>query len=532
MPNALTSLFLFGRSASVRRRLVFLVFALVLPTAELAYADDDAPPLKDGYAVHGANVVEERLLRTVIGKRPKAVERLTPWSQGVIRKLERHYRRQGFNLVRVHFGMSDENEPTFDIDEGVLHGIVFHGISFFDSTRYRVVLDLPSNVFHAPTLTLGLHALEEKYGFKAGGWRVEEADDGTLNSVGALVPTRYLHIHPAEGEESFGFRFGARVDATYGLLPQFALKLKDPFWTDDRLSMVLGVGVPYRRYIFDADPKFQWVHGRFDLGYRFPTFAADLLAPTVDTSVAFSDDARPEFSSSAYYVIRTDGFANLAIFPTQETVVTLGLGVRYHEFFDLTPVESPDPDAVTKHLRYGFRATAEHVFSPEVARRDLRSRVSGSAFFATDDHPNFFMDLRFAGLWVSRVGHYDFIVRGEAIYLEGDVTLVDEGQLSSESQRVTFGGRYWVRAAGSLELAVRFPIYRDRVKFGLWNDFSVFGDRSAGGNLAAIVDSVGPSLHLLLFDELGFDLYYGFGFSGEDFATFDHNISFSLVTVY
>jgi hypothetical protein len=296
--------------------------------------------------------------------------------------------------------------------------------------------------------------------------------------------------------------------------------------------MVLGVGVPYRRYIFDADPKFQWVHGRFDLGYRFPTFADGLLAPTVDTSVAFSDDARPEFSTSAYYVIRTDGFANVAIFPTEETIVTLGFGVRYHEFFDLTPVENPDPDAVTQHLRYGFRATTEHVFTPEVARRDLRSRVSASGFFANDNGPDFFMDLRFAGQWITRVGHYDFIVRGEALYLEGEVTLVDEVQLSSESQRVTYGGRYWVRAAASLELAVRFPIYRDRVKFGLWNDVSVFGDRSTGGNLAAVVDSVGPSLHLLLFDELGFDLYYGFGFSGEDFGTFDHNISFSLVTVY
>ncbi len=489
------------------------------------------PPATDGYALVGVEALEPTLVRKMIAKRPAAREQVDTWGIQAARKVERLYRRKGYSFARVSYGTDDEGIPRFDVDEGVIHSVVFHGTSIYNSARFRVIMDLPHGVFHARTVRQAMDVLAVKYGLVGATYRVDEADDGSANSLGVITPTRTLHIFPAAGTESFGFRFGASLDATYGLLPELGVRLKDPFATGDRLSLALGVGVPYRRYLFDADPRFQWVHGRLDLGYRFPPFAGGLLAWGVDAGVGVSDDARVEVSDSAYYVVRTDGFATLS-FLVPPFVATAGIGVHHHLFFDLTPKEPVHPDAAPELLRYGLRFTAHHVFTPEVVRRDLRSELRGSFFAALDDDARWFVDARFSGQWVLRAGHHDFLIRGDAAYVEGGVTLADELQLSGPTQRVSFGGRYWVRAVGSLELAARFSVYRDRLKLGIFNDFSVFGDRSGGGNLAAVADSLGPSVHLLLFDELGLDLFYGFGFSGERFCDFDHNVSFSLVTVY
>ena len=47
--------------------------------------------------------------------------------------------------------------------------------------------------------------------------------------------------------------------------------------------------------------------------------------------------------------------------------------------------------------------------------------------------------------------------------------------------------------------------------------------------LVAMADAFGPSLHLLILDLFALDIFYAFGFAP---VGFDHNISFSLQTVF
>ncbi len=513
-----------------RLGLAFLVVGIHLlwfcaAASPLCADDTPRPPV----SIRGAKLIDAERLLALVGPAPQDPEILPQWGMRAVTRIESHYRARDYDFARAWFSLAEDGTPTIVVDEGVMDRIIFHGVNTYDALVFRLVLDLPGNVFHGPSLDAALQDLKARYNLVTISYRVDDTGMGTATLLGHVANLRILNVFILT-KESFGYSFSAQLDPTYGLLPRVGLRFRDMLWDDDRFQTKLELSVPYRRYFFDAEPKFQWVRGLADLSYRAPPFFDGLLAPEITAVTSLSNDARTDVGLEDYFTYRAQASANLGIL-WPDFSLTPGLAVNYTLLFAVTEDASREtPAAATDALlRLGGRLAARLNLYPEVSRRDLLSEIKVDTFFGGDVLGAFFTEVRLEGQGAVSWGLHDFLVRGRGVLVAGDVKVSDEVQLASDTQRVYFGSRYWVRQAFSLEVAARFALWRDRLKVGLFHDVSIFGDRSSGPERFALANAFGPSLHVIFFDQFALDLHYGFGFAS---VGFDHNLSLRLYSLY
>ncbi|MDX9719471.1 MAG: hypothetical protein RBU37_01895 [Myxococcota bacterium] len=501
------------------------LLVLLFPLVSLA-----SPPQL--VVVTGVKSLELSEVLEAMGEAPAQDAARQAWGEAAVLRIESLYHRQDYAYARAWFVIDEANRALFDVDEGVMDRIIFRGINAYDALVYRVVLNLPNNVFHRPTLESALEELKRKYGILNIEYRVDDVDESALSvpsPLGIVAPLRELNIFVL-GSESFGVGFAMPLDATYGLLPRVGFRFRDLLLDDDRFGSKLELSIPYRRYFFDAKPKFQWVRGFAGVLYRFPPFLEELLSSAIELDVMLSNNARADVGLDGYYFFRTNHFGKLNVL-LRALTLSLALGISYSQLFAITESQAATvlPSVDASVLRYATGLTARYTFFPDATRLDLLSDLVFGGQLAVDSAARLFLELQSKLQYVIRIGPHDFILRTQIIYQAGAVHVIDEQQLGGSYQRVYFGGRYWVRQAAWLELAVRLALWRDKIKLGVFNDLTLFMDRSHLPERFALAEGFGPSLHFVFFDQFGLDLYYGFGFAPSGF---DHNLSLSLYSLY
>ena len=490
-----------------------------------------APPTVE---ITGTEVLNPRVARSAAGLPRADTADLAAWGAGAAARIVAAYATRGYSYARAWSKVGPDGSVLIDVDEGRMSGIVFVGASPDQAILFRVDVALPDDVFHLPTLEHGLDEIKTKYNLVSVDWAVVDREELIPNRLDQPVPLRSLRVNIAR-ENQYGWRIAAELDPTFGLVPRGGYTHSSLLMDGDKLGVSLAVGVPWRRYLLDAEPKFTWVHGELLAAYTTVPFADGRLSASYEAAGAVSRFDRVDLGLATYFAARWSTYLNLQVHLVRQLLVlSFGFGVGDTHVFRAEPVVSTPPVADTSppertRFRYLFRVLADLDLDPDASlvgrKRDFRLQ----AVFALPQSGGSMLDLLLTGRYVFTFGYHDLLLKVRGVYLLGDVLFWDEQTLAGEFQRVFFGDRYWIHQAAQLELAVRFGVYDDKVKLGLFHDFSVFADRTRPGHPAAWANGFGPSIHFLIFDQFQLDLYYGFGFAP---AGFDHNFSLALETTF
>ena len=131
----------------------------------------------------------------------------------------------------------------------------------------------------------------------AGAWEIDPATLDLVPDLVVALPTTDnggVVVRP----DGHDWSVEADLDATFGLVPAATYRKGTLLVDDDRMRLKLTIGVPYRRYLFDARPQFTWVHGELELDYRTPPFANRRLVLSYETIGTLSRYARADLGMS------------------------------------------------------------------------------------------------------------------------------------------------------------------------------------------------------------------------------------------
>ncbi len=488
----------------------------------------DAAPPSPRLAITGTRLLPEAVAREAAG--PPSAE--LGWAEGAAARIVKAYQERDYRLARAWHRRQRDGTLRIHVDEGQVR-VVFSGVGSFAAFFFRLGLTLPHDVFHRGTVEAAIEGLRKKHDLLHIYYRVKESSEHEINPLGEAVPQRVLQIF-AVTRELTGFGLDVEMSATWGILPTVSYSRVGLLFKGDHFRTSAAVAFPYRRYLFDEDPKFQWVHGGAELGYRTPRFLFRRIAPRLDASSFVSRFARADLGLSSYHTLRVTGLASLSIVLAEPLELSLGGGVDYVRVFEseqlpgssVAPELLDGPGTVRGLARVGLRL--EQV--AELLRRDWRRFVWLRLDVASSQEQRFLLGAEAQGQFFFGRGRHRLFVRGRGLLFAGEVRFWDDLPLAGDHQRVFFGDAYWVREAAQLELAYRIGIWSDWVDLGLFHDLSVFADRTRPGRPVAVVNGFGPSLHLLAWDLFSFDFYLGFGFAPV--TGFDHTLSFSVQTIF
>ncbi len=512
------------REAALRVGPTALLVAALLLTPARARADDE-PVL----ILSGCELVPEDVARRAAGRTPRTLDGREVWVDGAARRIVAAYRERGYRYARAWGRVApDTGVVRIEVDEGRMHRVVFVGAGSVNALIFRVAFDLPKQVFHRATLKEALDRLRTKHDLQNVYYRVTEGGETATPHLGVLVPERVLRI-VVVSRESFGWDVNVGSNSTWGLLPSVGVRLRDLLLEDDRFRADLAVAVPYRRYLFDAEPAFLWVHGQLGLSYRLPAFVGGHVAPFLAAGTAVSRYERTDIDMERFLTVRTPVTLGVALLFAPVTV-EVGFGLEHAAHFAIErTAETEGGPGTPELLRYGAQLRVAVELDPDALRRDLRDEVELQLTFASTASGEWMLAIRPRAQVVFHVSRHDLLLAARGVYLTGEVRFWDELPLAGEFQRAFFGNRYWVRAAAQLTAAFRLAVWKETVKIGLFHDLSAYADRTRSGAPWAVADAFGPSFHAMLWDVLALDIYYAFGFAEVGFS---HNLSFSLATVF
>ncbi|MCA9668307.1 MAG: hypothetical protein KC503_22095 [Myxococcales bacterium] len=516
-----------------------LVLCLSLAPAAGAWAEakptsqPTSSPARAPLSIDGTAVLPAAAVRRAAGAAPPhdaTDTTLRLWLVAASSRIERLYARRGYTQAHIYSkldGARGQRRLRMRVDEGRVL-LVVHGVGTFQQILYRVDLQLPKNIFHAPTVAASVREIKRKYGLAGAYYRIGSQRPLVPAGFGALVPQRVLYVYILT-RESFGWRFRLSLSSTWGILPEVGISHRGLFLEDDRAKASLQIAFPYRRFVFEQDPEFQWVHSRLHISYRLPALKKS-IAPKLEGRTAVSRYGRSEPGLQSYYTFGVTGLAKLVLLFPPFVQVELGGGIAHTRVFDLDrgPEEPTAPPRSDEPLtRYVGRADMRMRLDRDLRRGDLRNTFDLGVKVGVSSAGDSIADIRFRTQLVGHIKQHTFIARARGVFLAGDVRFWDEEPLAGYYQRAFFGNRYWVHEALQLSLEARIFIKR-WISAGVFHDVSTFFDRTTDNNIA-VANAFGPSLHFFALDLLAFDIYYAFGFAP---VGFDHNLAFRVQTVF
>lgn len=517
------------RSGDLRRAVACGVVCgalLLLPRG--AWPEETTPP--GGLVITNTRVLPVSVAREAAGPLPRERASWDRWARDAVKRIVAVYHERGYEYARAWFGPTSDEGLRIHVDEGQTR-ILFTGAGSISAFLYQVDLNLPHNVFHGPTLRHALDELKTKHGLLNVYYRVKEPGEIKTTPFGKPVPQRVLQIYIVR-REVFGWGFDISLSSTWGVLPALSFSHKGLLWGDDRFNAELEVAFPFRRYLFDKDPKATWVHGGIEASYRLPRWLDRRLGLRPRTSLRASRYERVDIGLVSFYQLRSVTVAELVGY-LGVLEVGIGAGVDANWILDVQQLQQtagvPPPPSETSAVRSLWRSFIRLHPDSEVLRRDQRSYLDTRLDVLTERFDDHMLDLDIRGQLFVILGRHRLIGRLRGTVLGGQVPFWDDVQLAGDYQRVFFGDRYWVHEAAQIEVAYRVNLFWDWFEAGLFHDLSVFVDRSRVENPVAVADAFGPSLHFLVLDTFALGLYSGFGFSP---AGFDHTFSFNVQTIF
>jgi hypothetical protein len=510
-----------GRKVGLVSVLAWLV--LVFPPAA------QGQPNTLGVRVSGSSLPAD-VVHEAVGPDPTTDLNLADWAAAACLRIVAAHQAAGYDYARAWFSLEEATLVWIHVDPGHMR-VEFAGVGSVGAALFRLNMNLPKGVFYKPTVTRALQELKQRYGLLSISYQVTEVGEIQLPHFGATVPARVLHVNVVSNE-FFGWSLDVSVSATWGVVPALAYQRANLLLDDDRLYTKFQFAFPYRRYLFDEQPRLQWVHGGFDASYRLPRRMRGALAPKLATSLYLSRYDRLDLDIKTFDILRSTTVPMLMLFRSA-LELSLGPGVDVVKIVQLQRVddglEAPRPLGSTTSVRALVRLTANLEPQVVVMRRDQRPWLRLEVDGASSDIKKWFISSRLYGQWGTSLGRHHFILRGRAAWLAGDVRYWDDMPLGGDYQRVFFNNRYWVHGAIQLETAYRMSLWRDWFALGVFHDGSLFMDRSLPVHGIAGANAFGPSLHFLLLDTFSLNIYAGYGFSP---VGFDQTITFAMQKVF
>ena len=478
----------------------------------------------------GGSILPSEVVHAAMGPAPPDEANLAEWAAAACSRIVQAYHAAGYDYARAWFNLADKKLIWIYVDPGRMH-VSFVGVGGVGAALFRLSLNLPSNVFHKPTVEHALQELKEKYGLVNITYRVRDLGESQITPFGPLVPDRLLQIYVVS-REFLGWSLDVSVSAAWGVVPAVSYHRASLLLDDDRLFTRVEFAFPYRRYLTEEEPRLRWVHGGFDAAYRLPRRLQGRLALRLETSLYLSQYDRPDLAITTYDFLRSTTVPAL-VFIRPFVEVSLGAGADVVSIFQVQRASTTETDNPAlgdlRSVRALFRLVANLDPRALVMQRDQRPWVHLQLDTATSNIQKWLVTTSLTGQAVISLGRHRFIVRGRSALLAGDVRFWDEMQLAGDYQRVFFGNRYWVHQTAQLETAYRVRLWRDWLAVGVFHDASLFMDRSQPIHRPTVVDAFGPSVHVLLLDTFALDIYAGYGFSP---AGFDQTVTFALQTIF
>jgi hypothetical protein len=186
----------------------------------------------------------------------------------------------------------------------------------------------------------------------------------------------------------------------------------------------------------------------------------------------------------------------------------------------------------TAQTRPYAEVLVDAVFNPQDLRIDRKHELEGEARWYTGS-PSSRDALWLRAHYQHRIasGWHELWVSAAGTYLLGQVLCPDEDSIGKYLNG-PFSTTVFARSLAAAGAEFRFSLIREALKVGLFYDQVVFGaiDRSGGPTKPATAGAGGPSLHLLLADEIEAGGYLSFGLRSG--GIFDFAASLIVRQVY
>ena len=500
------------------------------PSPDGGVAHEPAQVTSNIHVQVSGSILPSEVVHDAIWPAPVDDTHVAEWAAAACNRIVQAYHANDYDYARAWFSLEDKKLVWIYVDPGHMH-VSFVGVGGVGAALFRLSLNLPSNVFHKPTVEHALRELKEKYGLVNITYKVRDLGESQITPFGPMVPDRILQIYVVS-REFLGWSLDVSVSAAWGVVPAVSYHRASVLLDDDRLFTRVEFALPYRQYLTEEEPRLRWVHGGFDAAYRLPRRLQGRLALRLETSLYLSQFDRPDLSIKTYDFLRSTTVPAL-VFIRPYLEVSLGAGADVVSIFQVerSSANATDNQALgdLRSVRALFRLVTNLDPRALVMQRDQRPWLHLQVDTATSNIQKWLVTTVLTGQEVLSVGRHRFIIRGRGATLAGDVRFWDDVQLASDYQRVFFGNRYWVRQAAQVETAYRVHLWRDGFALGVFHDTSLFMDRSQPVHRPTLVDAFGPSVHFLLFDTFALDIYAGFGYSP---VGFDQTITFALQTIF
>ena len=305
------------------------------------------------------SILPSEIVHDAMGPAPPDDGNLAEWAATACNRIVQAYHAADYDYARAWFSLEENKLIWIHVDPGRMH-VSFVGVGGMGAALFRLSLNLPSNVFHKPTVERALQDLKEKYGLVNITYTVQELGESQITPFGPMVPDRLLQIYVVS-REFLGWSLDVSVSATWGVVPAVSYHHTSLLLDDDRLFTRVEFAFPYRRYLTEEEPRLRWVHGGFDAAYRLPRRMQGRLALRLQTSLYLSQFDRPDLAIRTYDFLRSTTVPALVfIRPFME--VSLGAGADVVSIFQVqrASVGATDNPALgdLKSVRALFRLVA------------------------------------------------------------------------------------------------------------------------------------------------------------------------------
>jgi hypothetical protein len=452
-------------------------------------------------------------------------------------ELHAYYHMRGYTLARIWTTVF-QGRMYITIDEGKLEKIIVRGdAGGATSIMIRWLVELPYDVYNEPLLKTQLDIIRNRFGLseisteiwkspriKQVGFQLSDLNRKIFTRE---VATWELHIVIAPSRGS-GPSLGAMSSPYYGLVPFAQYTRRGPFFEnrEDVLQLKLESGFDVRRDLNNSGYMLRFTHVQLGGRYDFPPLAG-LVRFYTDSHVETSSFQRADLPLDEYRRFILHNSLNLGLDLKRGLVLSMGGGIDYTSLFGVKQVAgSPFPVATFSRPRYFVTAELDLNLTPDEVRIDRLQKLT--------------LNYSFYQLSISRwhrlqayyrqvvpFGYNDFIFSAKGLYTFGATPFYDEASLGGRQMRSFFKNRYFVDRAAWLSADVRFSLWKDIIKIGLYHDLALFGQlRHSSEALArgeyreedeteeyALANSFGPSFHWLIYDTFQFDLYGTIGFA-------------------
>ncbi|GAB4298046.1 MAG: hypothetical protein Kow0090_13400 [Myxococcota bacterium] len=470
--------------------------------------------------------------------------------RAAIARLKEFYKESGYTLAEIRTKKVGDVWYLF-IDEGLLDSIIIIGSGSYKTFVIRNEIRLPNDVFNKPQLERELERIKKKHKIAHATYQVSPIDlspNEGLDFIKMISDEKLpvteifnykekarhrLYIFLKTGEWATGLGYGITYRGPYGLLADIKLTSESLIFSGDRDMLYFNLAGDLREYV-DQIGEYYIAFTLGEAGFKWftPTIIGDWLRTHIHSFVSLSNWQRPDIPLEGYYQALAETSLHIDFEFSKKAMLSLGGGADYRYLFGFD--EIPGREVNYPNISFGssFAGTELNLLLDEpLLRNDINHSLNFRArrYFRSQ---NKFLNV--TGVEYQKVflfGFNDLFIRAAGNYVWEDPYFHDALPLTGMYLRTDFNGKFFVLKSAYQSAEFRLSLYRQMIKFGIFNDVSAFGymNWQTHKERPVLADVFGPGLHIMLFDVFQLDLYVGFGVSSlGDFNT-DFVASFKKV---